>query len=95
MENNQNDILTLLKFHQIKLEDLTTEFKQESSLQQALNDLLPPKEVALTTIFLPQNSENIFEMTPSARISVLKKVFGILGIDEAKKLIDEAKTKVY
>ena len=92
---NQSDILTNLQFHQIQLEDLTSEFKQETSLQQALNDLLPPKEVALTTIFLPQNSENIFEMPPSARINILKKVFGILGIDEAKKIIDENKTKTY
>ncbi len=80
-----NDILTLLKFYQIKLENLTTEFKQERELQDNLNSLLIPKEVALSTTFLPQNSDNIFEMEPSSRINILKKVFGIMGIDDAKK----------
>ena len=95
LTNQKNDILTLLKFHQINLENLTPSFKQESELQLALNELLPPKEVALTTIFLPQNSENIFEMTPSTRISILKKVFWILWIDEAKKIIDDKKKEIY
>jgi len=90
-----NDILTLLNFYQVKLEDLTSEFKQEKEIQEHLNLLLPPKEVALSTIFLPQSSENIFELTPSARINILKKVFGIMWIDEAKKLIDEKKKELY
>ena len=90
-----NDILTLLKFNQIWINDLTQDFKQESILQNNLNDLLPPKEVAITTIFLPQNSENIFEMIPSQRVNILKKIFWILWIDEAKKIIDEEKLKIY
>jgi len=89
-----NDILTLLNFYQIKTEDLTTNFKQERELQDNLNELLPPKDVALTTIFLPQNSENIFELNPSARINILKQVFGILGIDDAKKIIDEKRREL-
>ncbi len=95
VEPNTNNLLTLLKFNQIKLNDLTGEFKQESVLQQALNDILPPKEVALSTIFLPQNSENIFEKKPSERITILKKIFWLLGIDDSKKIIDEEKNKVY
>ena len=95
LQTQQNDILTLLRFNQVQLEDLTTNFKQETELQQTLNDLLPPKEVALSTIFLPQNSENIFEIAPSQRISILKKVFWILWIDDAKKIIDEKKREVY
>ena len=89
-----NDILTLLKFYQIKLENLTTEFKQERELQENLNSLLIPKEVALSTTFLPQNSDNIFEMEPSSRINILKKVFGIMGIDDAKKIIDDKKKEI-
>ena len=90
---NKN-LLQLLKQNNVKLNDLTSDLK-ENDIQQLLNDLLPPKEVALSTIFLPQNSENIFEMKPAERITVLKKVFWIIWIDEAKKKIDEEKTKVY
>jgi hypothetical protein len=35
----------------------------------------PPKEVFVSTIFLLQDSENIFEMQPSERLEVLKNVF--------------------
>jgi len=70
---NKN-LLQLLKQNNVKLNDLTSDLK-ENDIQQLLNDLLPPKEVALSTIFLPQNSENIFEMKPAERITVLKKVF--------------------
>lgn len=89
-----NDILTLLNFYQIKLENLTTNFKQERELQDNLNSLLPNKEVALSTIFLPQNSENIFEIEPSNRINILKKVFWIMWIDDAKKIIDDKRKEI-
>ena len=92
--NDKNNIFTILKFHQVQLNNLTTEFKLERELQENLNDLLPPKDVSLSTIFLPQNSENIFEMEPSNRINILKKVFGIMWIDDAKKIIDNKKKEV-
>ena len=94
IQKDWNNIKDLLKFFQVKLENLTTEFKQERELQENLNDLLPEKDVACSTIFLPQNSENIFEEEPSKRIDVLKKIFWILGIDDAKKIIDEKKREL-
>jgi DNA repair exonuclease SbcCD ATPase subunit len=89
-----SDILTNLKFHQVQVQDLTTEFKQEKELQEALNDILPPKEVALSVIFLAQNSDNVFEKTPAERIEIFKKVFGILWIDDAKAIIDEKRKEI-
>jgi hypothetical protein len=70
------------------------DFKNETDLQQNLSSLLPPKEVFLNTVFLMQDSENIFELTPADRLTVLKNVFNILGIDEAKELIAEKKREI-
>jgi hypothetical protein len=36
---------------------------------------LPPKEVFVNTVFLMQDSDNIFELLPSERLTVLKNVF--------------------
>lgn len=69
-------------------------FKNETDLQQTFQDMLPPKEVFLNTVFLMQDSDNIFELLPSERLSVLKNVFGLLGIDEAKEVITEKKKEV-
>ncbi len=63
--------------------------KNGSDLQQNLNQLLPPEPVFLSTIFLLQDAENIFEMQPAERLIVLKNVFGLLGIDEAKEQVNE------
>lgn len=90
-----NDILTLLNFHQVKIENLTSNFKQEKELQENLNDILPPKEVATSTFFIKQDSENIFEVNTSERINILKKIFWIMWIDDAKKIIDEKKRETY
>lgn len=38
-----------------------------------------------------QDAENIFELAPADRLTVLKHVFGLLGIDEAKDHIQEKK----
>ena len=91
----KNDILTLLNFYQIKIEDLTSNFKQEKEFQDNLNDILPPKEVATSTFFIQQDGENIFEVDANSRINVLKKIFGIMWIDDAKKIIDEKKRETY
>lgn len=93
LENN--DIFTLLNFYQVYLEDLTPDFKQETELQNNLNDLLPSKEVVMSTIFIPQDSVNIFEIESSKRIEILKKFFWILGIDDAKKIIDKQKQEIF
>ncbi|MDR0282933.1 MAG: hypothetical protein LBI53_06740 [Candidatus Peribacteria bacterium] len=49
--------------------------KNETDLQQSLDQLIPPKPVFLSTIFLLQDAENIFEMQPAERLIVLKNVF--------------------
>ena len=90
-----NDIVTLLNFYQIKIEDLTSNFKQEKEFQNNLNDILPPKEVATSTFFIQQDGENIFEVDANSRINILKKIFGIMWIDDAKKIIDEKKRETY
>ncbi len=86
------DIGEELSKHQIPLEELV--FKNESDLQQQLNELLPPQEVFVSTIFLLQDAQNIFEMQPAERLEVLKNVFGLLGIDESKELIKDKRNEV-
>ncbi|AHB41338.1 viral A-type inclusion protein [candidate division SR1 bacterium RAAC1_SR1_1] len=70
------------------------EFKNETDLQQTFLSFLPPKEVFVNTVFLMQDSDNIFELLPSERLTVLKNVFGLLGIDEAKEIIAEKKKEI-
>ena len=70
-------------------------FKNETDLQGSLDDLLPPKEVFLSTVFLLQDADNIFEMRPSDRLVVLKNVFNLLWIDDAKEKIQERKKEVW
>jgi hypothetical protein len=53
-------------------------FKNETDLQASLDALLPPKEVFLSTVFLLQDADNIFEMRPADRLTVLKNVFNLL-----------------
>jgi hypothetical protein len=68
--------------------------KNETDLQQQLDQLLPPKSVFLSTMFLLQDAENIFEMQPADRLTVLKNVFGLLGIDEAKEQVQDKKREL-
>lgn len=77
--------------HEIPKEEIL--FKNETDLQQQLNSLLPPQEVFMSTIFLLQDAENIFEMQPAQRLEVLKNVFGLLGIDESKEILREKRTE--
>jgi len=41
-----------------------------------------------------QDNDNIFEMVPADRLNVLKNVFGLIGIDEAKEKIIERKREI-
>src|SRR3989338_8690386 len=60
---NDKDIEVLLK-QQTSLKRDEISFKNESDLQQTLQTILPPREVLMNTIFLMQDSDNIFELTP-------------------------------
>ena len=70
-------------------------FKNETDLQTSLETLLPPKEVFLSTVFLLQDADNIFEMRPADRLTVLKNVFNLLWIDDAKEKVQEKKKEVW
>ncbi len=82
MQNNKN----------WNLEEIS--FKNETDLQSTLETFLPPKEVFLSTVFLLQEADNIFEMKPAERLTVLKNVFDMLGIDDAKETVQEKKREV-
>ena len=69
-------------------------FKNETDVQATLESLLPPKEVFLSTVFLLQDADNIFEMRPADRLIVLKNVFDLLWIDDAKEKVQERKKEV-
>ena len=87
------DIEQTLKAQDVKLEEVT--FKNETDLQQTLQNILPPREVFLNTVFLMQDSDNIFELQPADRLTVLKNVFNLIGIDEAKDKIAERKKEIW
>jgi hypothetical protein len=70
-------------------------FKNETDLQQNLQNFLPPREVIMNTIFLMQDSDNIFELTPIERLSILKNVFNLMGIDEAKDVLADKKREIW
>ncbi len=70
-------------------------FKNETDLQTSLEVLLPPKEVFLSTVFLLQDADNIFEMRPADRLIVLKNVFNLLWIDDAKEKVQDKKKEVW
>jgi len=69
-------------------------FKNETDLQQNLQTFLPPREVIMNTIFLMQDSDNIFELTPVDRLTILKNVFNLMGIDEAKDVLADKKREI-
>ncbi len=70
-------------------------FKNETDLQTSLESFLSPKEVFLSTVFLLQDADNIFEMRPADRLIVLKNVFNLLWIDDAKEKVQEKKKEVW
>lgn len=69
-------------------------FKNETDVQQSLDQLLPPRQVFVSTVFLMQDSLNIFELTPTERLLVLKNVFNLLDIDQAKGIISDRKRQL-
>jgi DNA repair exonuclease SbcCD ATPase subunit len=86
------DIEKLLEQNNIRLEEIV--YKNETDLQQTLGTILPPREVFTSTMFLLQESQNIFELTPGDRIEILKNVFDLMSIDTAKERIAEKKREV-
>ena len=92
IENNI-DVEDLLRKHPgLKRDEIS--FKNETDLQQNLQTFLPPREVIMNTIFLMQDSDNIFELTPLDRLTILKNVFNLMGIDEAKEVLADKKREI-
>lgn len=69
-------------------------FKNETDIQQSINQLLPPRQVFVSTVFMMQDSPNIFELEPHERLLVLKNIFDLLDIDQAKNVIAERKKQL-
>ncbi|MDR0608358.1 MAG: hypothetical protein LBG52_08760 [Candidatus Peribacteria bacterium] len=92
VQRDTNLIADLTANPQRQVEEVV--MKNETDLQQTLDQLLPPKSVFLSTMFLLQDAENIFEMQPADRLTVLKNVFGLLGIDEAKEQVQDKKREL-
>lgn len=91
--NENIDIQEILQNDKtINIEEI--KFKNETDLQLHLTSFLEPREVFLSTVFLMQDNDNIFEMVPAERLNVLKNVFGLIWIDEAKEKIMEKKREV-
>ncbi|MFA7298145.1 MAG: hypothetical protein WC010_00720 [Candidatus Absconditabacterales bacterium] len=92
LENNVDIEELLRKQPGLKRDEIT--FKNETDLQQNLQTFLPPREVIMNTIFLMQDSDNIFELTPLDRLTILKNVFNLMGIDEAKEVLADKKREI-
>ncbi len=92
LENNIDIEDILRKQPGLKCDEIT--FKNETDLQQNLQNFLPPREVIMNTIFLMQDSDNIFELTPLDRLTILKNVFNLMGIDEAKEVLADKKREI-
>lgn len=69
-------------------------FKNETDLDWTLKWYLPPKEVFLSTVFLLQDSENIFEQDPKDRLNVMKSIFNLVWIDDVKEQIADKKKEI-
>ena len=92
IENNIDIEDLLRKQPGLKRDEIS--FKNETDLQQNLQTFLPPREVIMNTIFLMQDSDNIFELTPIDRLTILKNVFNLMGIDEAKEVLADKKREI-
>jgi len=86
------DIQELLAEKWLKLDEIV--FKNETDLDWTLKWYLPPKEVFLSTVFLLQDSENIFELQPADRLTVMKNIFNLVWIDDVKDQIADKKKEI-
>lgn len=84
-KESDQDIHEILKNRLSKLEEIT--FKNERDLEWNLSTILPPREAFLSTMFLLQDSENIFELQAAERLTVMKNIFNLIWIDEIKDQI--------
>ena len=88
----EKDIQEMLVERWLKLDEII--FKNETDLDWTLKWYLPPKEVFLSTVFLLQDSENIFELQPADRLTVMKNIFNLVWIDYVKDQIADKKKEI-
>jgi hypothetical protein len=50
--------------------------------------------VFLSTVFLLQDSENVFELQPVDRLIVMKNIFNLIGIDSIKNQISDRRREI-
>ncbi len=70
------------------------EFTSSKEIDQTIQELLPPKEVIMSTNILMQESLNVFELPPWERVQVFKHLFWLIWIDEAKDKIFEKRREL-
>lgn len=92
LEDGEKDIQAILVGKSLKLDEIV--FKNETDLDWTLKWYLPPKEVFLSTVFLLQDSENIFELQPADRLTVMKNIFNLVWIDDVKDQIADKKKEI-
>ena len=90
--SDDKDIQQTMQESGFKLDEIV--FKNETDLDWTLKWFLPPKEVFLSTVFLLQDSENIFELQPADRLTVMKNIFNLVWIDEVKDQIADRKKEI-
>gem|GEM_PF-3219123 len=63
----------------------------QKEIDTMILDLLPSREVTLSSCVLMQESDNVFEMTPALRITVFKQLFDLLDMDHVRDHLAELK----
>jgi DNA repair exonuclease SbcCD ATPase subunit len=61
----------------------------QKEIDAMILDLLPSREVTLSSCILMQESDNVFEMTPAMRITVFKQLFDLLDMDHVRDHLAE------
>ena len=86
-------ISTNLSITQVITSDYLEEIQVtgQKEIDTMILDLLPSREVTLSSCILMQESDNVFDMTPALRITVFKQLFDLLDIDHVRDHLAELK----
>lgn len=71
------------------LDEVIAQWQKE--IDGMILDLLPSREVTLSSCVLMQESDNVFDMTPALRITVFKQLFDLLDMDHVRDHLAELK----
>ena len=86
-------ISTNLSITQVITSDYLEEIQVtgQKEIDTMILDLLPSREVTLSSCILMQESDNVFDMTPALRITVFKQLFDLLDMDHVRDHLAELK----